>query len=108
MLAVAEIGTELVGAVREADQRQHRARGLAQCWVGACVAPELERMPGMRLHGERNVVERGEIEKQRGDLEGAGKAERAAAMDRQRRDIAAGEVDASGIGYDLARELPDQ
>src|SRR5215510_7702373 len=65
-------------------------------------------MPGMRLYGERNIVERGEVKKQRRDLERAGKAKGAALMDRQGRDIAAGEMDAPGVGRDLTRELPDQ
>jgi len=60
------------------------------------------------LHRERHVVESGKVREQRGDLERAREAERAAAVGRQRRDVAAGEPDASGIGSDLACKLPDQ
>ncbi len=45
----------------EADARERRARRLAQRGVLARVAPETERVPGMRLHRERDIVERGEI-----------------------------------------------
>ena len=44
--------------------RASAARGLAQFRLAARVAPEAERVAGMRLHGERDIVERGEIEKQ--------------------------------------------
>ena len=85
MLAVAEIGDQHVGAPAETDARQRRARGLAQLGLLARLAPEVERMPGVRLHGERHVVERGEVEKQRGDLERAREPELAAAIGRQAR-----------------------
>ena len=62
----------------------------------------------MRLHGERDVVQRGEIEEQRGDLERARQPELATAPARQRRDIAAVEANAPGVGHDLAGELADQ
>ena len=62
----------------------------------------------MGLYRQGDVVERGEIEEQRGELERAGKTELAAAKDRQSRDVAAFETDASGVGSDLAGELPDQ
>ncbi len=108
MLAVAEIGAALVGAVREADLRQRRARRLAQLGLCARIAPEAERMTGMRLHRQRHIVERGEIEKQRGDLERAREPERAALMDRQRGDVATVKADCARVGCDLAGELSDQ
>ena len=69
------LATSTSRAVGEADARQRRARGLAQLGLAARVAPEAEGMAGMRLHGERHVVERGEIGEQRGDLERAREAE---------------------------------
>src|SRR5262245_18607603 len=107
MLAVAEIGTALVCAMRKANLRQHLSRRLTQLGFLARIAPEAERMTGMRLHRQCHIVEGGEIEKQRGDLERAREPERATLMDRQRRDVAIGEEDAAGIGCNLARELPD-
>ena len=62
----------------------------------------------MRLHGERHIVEDGEIREQRGDLERAGEAELAAPIGRQRGDVVAVEMDAAGVGRELARELADQ
>ena len=78
MLAVAHAGDDGIGAVGEADAGERGARGLAQLGLAARVAPEVERVAGMRLHGERDVVERGEVEEQRGDLERAREPELAA------------------------------
>ena len=92
----------------EPDARERGARRLAQRGLLARRTPETEGMPGMRLHGERHVVERGEIGKQRGDLERAGEPEPAAAIGRQRGDVAAAEANAAGVGRELADELADQ
>ena len=59
--------------------------GVAQLSFPAGVAPEAKRVTGMGLHGERHVVERGEIEEQGGDLERAGEAKLTAAIDRAAR-----------------------
>src|SRR5260370_37325919 len=65
-------------------------------------------MTGVSLHGERDVVERGEIGKQRGDLEGAREPERAAAIGRQHGDVEARKADAALVRRDLACELADK
>ena len=52
----------------------------------------------MRLHGQRHIVEGGELAQHRGDLEGARQAEPHPRMRRQARDVAAGELDGAGIG----------
>ena len=62
----------------------------------------------MRLHGERNIVERGEIVEQRSDLERAREPELAAPVDRQGGDVMAVEADAAGIRRDLAGQFADQ
>ena len=80
--------TRHAGAVGEPDAVERRQRGLAQFRLSARVAPEPERMAAMRLHGERDIVERGEVGKQRGDLKRAREAEPAAAVDRQPGDVA--------------------
>jgi hypothetical protein len=108
VLAVAHARDHHVLAPGKADAREQLARGLAQDGLLAGVAPEPERMPVVRLHRQRHVVERGEIVEQRGDLERARQPERAAAVNRQRRDVRAGEADAAGVGRDLAGQLADQ
>src|SRR6516165_12541062 len=108
MLAMAEIGDEDVGPAGKSYARERCTRGRAQLRLAARVAPEAKGVTGMGLHGERHVVEDGEIEEQRGDLERAGEAELAAAVGRQGGHVAAFETDAPGIGGDLAGELADQ
>ena len=76
VLAVAQVGDDRIGAVGEADAGERGARGLAQLGLAARVAPEAEGVAGMRLHGERHVVERREVEEQRGDLERAREPQR--------------------------------
>src|SRR6187397_525573 len=65
-------------------------------------------MPGMRLNGQCHVVKNRKVEKKRRDLERTRETERAARRHRQRRDIAAGKLDAAGIGRELSAELRDQ
>src|SRR5205809_879478 len=78
VLAVTEFRGEHVGARREAHTIERGKRRPAQRGIVARIAPETKRMPGVRLDGEGDVVERGEIEKQRGDLKRAREPERAA------------------------------
>lgn len=63
-----DLGGEHRGAGIETDAVEHRPRRRAQFRVAARGAPEAERMPRMRLHRQRDVVEHGEIQEQRGDL----------------------------------------
>ena len=81
---------------------------LAQGRVAPRVSPEAERVAGMRLHRERDIVERGEIGKQRGDLERARQPEPAPAIGGKRGDVAAVEADAAAFGCNLAGQQPDQ
>ncbi len=62
----------------------------------------------MRLRGQRDIVCGGEIEQQRGDLERARQAQRAAAIGRQMRDVAAGHGNTAGVRREMSRELADQ
>jgi hypothetical protein len=72
-----------VGARLQAHAIERRARKCAQLGVAPRISPEAERVPGMGLHRQRHIVERGEIRKQRCDLERARETERAAIMARQ-------------------------
>ncbi len=105
---MAEIGDDDVGAAGKPYARERCPGGRAQLRFAARVAPEAKRVTRMRLHGERHVVEDGKIEEQRGDLERSSQAELAAAVGGQRRHVAAFEMDAPGVGGDLAGELADQ
>src|SRR4051794_26944224 len=62
----------------------------------------------MRLRCERDIVGGGEVEQQRGDLERARKAERAAAIRRQESNVAAAERNAAGVRREMPGELTDQ
>ena len=103
------LATTRIGAVGEADARERRARRLAQLALAARVAPEAEGVAGVRLHGERHVVERREVEEQRGDLERAREPEAGCAARPAAPVMSlAGEADAAGVGRDLAGQLADQ
>jgi hypothetical protein len=65
-------------------------------------------MAGMRLDRERDIVERAEFRKQRGDLKRTRQPDLAAPVHRQRRDIAGIEADVAAVRRDLAGQLPDQ
>ena len=62
----------------------------------------------MGLRGERDIVDRGKIRQQRGDLERARQPEPAALVGRQPGDVAAGELDGAGIRHQLSGQLADQ
>ena len=62
----------------------------------------------MGLHGERDIVERGEIGKQRGDLKRARQPEPASSIGGMAGDVAAVEADAAAIGCNLAAQQRDQ
>src|SRR4029434_2287817 len=105
---MAEVGDADAATPGKSDTRQRRPRGRAQLRITTCIAPEAKGVPGMGLYRESEVVEGGAVAEQRGDLERAGKAELAAAKDRQGGDVVAFETDASGIGDDFAGEFAEQ
>ena len=53
----------------KADPIERGARRIAQLGFAPRRTPEPERMPGMGLNGQRDIIERGEMRKQRRDLE---------------------------------------
>ena len=108
VFAMTHVGDRRVGPRAKPDAPERRAGGFAQFRLLARVAPEVERMSGVRLYGERDIVERGEIEEQRGDLERAREPAQAALPGGQRRDVLSGEADAAGLRGKLTGQLPDQ
>ena len=62
----------------------------------------------MRLRRQRDIVERGEIGQQRGDLERARQPERAALVAWHPGDFLAGKSNGAGIRQQLSGELADQ
>ena len=103
-----ELGDDDVAPPGEPDTRKRCARRVAQLRLAARVTPEAKRVTGVGLHGKRHIIERGEIEKQRGDLERTRQAELAAPIYRQRGDIEAVETNAPRIGSNFARELGNE
>src|SRR5664280_2855677 len=108
MLAVTQDRRRPVRTVAQAHPGEQRTPWLAQFRFGSRIAPEMKRMAGVGLHRQCDIVEHAEIEEQRGDLERARQAQRAAPIHRQRGDVVAGKTDAAGIGPQLANELGDQ
>ena len=95
LLAVREIGGQLIGLVEQAHGLQH-GFGLADDVV--IVAVVLEHAPAVppRLRGDAHVLERGGIGEDVGDLVGAGDALLRDAIGRQPGDVLAVEDDATG------------
>ena len=90
LLAMAQFARRATsGAMSEPDALQRGPRGVAQVRLLAGVAPEAEGVAVMRLRRQRDIVDRGEVRQQRGDLERARQPERAAALGRQAGDVAA-------------------
>ena len=108
LLAVAQGGHRDIGALFESDPGERGAPGLAEQPFLAGVAPEMEGMTVMGLRRQRDIVERGEVGKQRGDLKRARQPERAAAIRRQPGDVPAGKVHGAGMRQQLPGELADQ
>src|SRR3970282_2015160 len=108
LLAVRQVGGEHVGARAEADFLEHGARRIAEHPLRARRAPEAEIVAGVRLHGEPDVAQRGEVAVYAGDLERAREAAARALRRRQARHVLAREADAAGVGPQVARELADE
>src|SRR4029079_18893524 len=64
--------------------------------------------PGAGEDGERDVLQRGEVQVDAGDLERAGEAAARAAGRGKPRDVLAGESDPAGIRAHAARKLADE
>ena len=108
MLTVAHVGDDLIRARRQAGAGERGAGRFAQHAFFAGILPEVERMAGMRLYRQSHVIERGEIQEQRCDLERACESQCATLIDGQVGDIAAVEMHAAGVRRNFAAQLPDQ
>src|ERR1051325_9410107 len=97
-----------MGPVFKPDLGQGRKCRLAQKRVAPCRLQEAEAVSGLRLHRQRDILERGELAKDRGDLERAADAEGGAARRAEPRYVSAGEADRTGIGAKLAGGFGDQ
>ena len=84
LLAVREIGGELVGLAAQADRLQHGFGLLDDVAIGAVVAQHAPAVPA-RLRGDADVLERGGVGQDVGDLVGAGDALAGDAVGRQAR-----------------------
>ena len=109
VLAVAHAGDHGVGAMADADALERRARGLAQLGSSARASRQKwNEWPAWACTASATFSQRGEVRKQRRDLERAREPEQAAVIDRQRGDVLSVEHDAAGVRDDLAGELADQ
>jgi hypothetical protein len=105
---MAEPGHQHIGTMGETDPVERGMRGIAQALLLARIGEEAERGAGMRLRRERDIVGGGEIEQQRGDLERACQAQRAAAIGRQIGDVAPRQRYGAGMRLQMPGELADQ
>ena len=87
---------------------EDRVRRIAQARVLAGRPPEPEARPGVRLHRERDVVERGEVAVDAGDLERPREAAVRARRRAERGDVFAGEPDVPAVRPQIAGELADE
>ena len=94
-------------AARPTSSRPRRA-GSRRLWSRAHVGQEAEGMAGMRLHGQRHVVERGELAQHRGDLERAARPSRTRACVGRRVMSRPAKWMRAGVGREVAGELADQ
>src|SRR5688572_29967315 len=103
-----QIGGLYMAAAVKPDLLQHTPRWSGTRRIGARVAPETEAVPRLRLHSERDVLERAEFGVNTGDLERACEATARSLRRGQRRHVLAGESDHPAIGEDRTGELPNE
>src|SRR6266516_3828495 len=90
------------------DPVQGGQRRLTEVAFLSGLAPEIERVTVMRLRGQRDIVDRGEVEQQRGDLKRARQPERAAAIRRHAGDVLTRKANGAGMRKQLPNQLADQ
>ena len=108
LFAVAQLRDHDVGAMLEPDPVERRLRRLAERFFLAGIAQEAKRVTVAGLRRQRDIVGRGEVRQQRGDLEGARQPELAALPGRQMGDVLAGKTDGAGARAQLSDQLADQ
>src|SRR5262249_60669313 len=72
------------------------------------IEPEVKRMSAMRLHRKSDIIERGEVRKQRCHLKGARQPQLTAPIDRQVCDFLTVETDAPVIRRNFSGQLTNQ
>src|ERR1051325_2931023 len=92
LLAMREISRENLASLRQSKIVEGLLRGLDQRRIAAGVAPEPEAVPGVRLNGERHVLQHPEVWRDAGDLERACKPEARAPRRGKGGDVGAGEA----------------
>ena len=107
-LAVREVARRRVGARGETCRFDCFPRGDNQRRVAARRAPEAEGMAESGLHGERGMIEYGEIRHERGDLERARNPHSRTTMRRLRRDVAPVQADFAGVRTQQALQLRNE
>src|SRR5262249_60762349 len=95
------------GAPAEPARLERGARGVAERRLDAGPPPEREARSGVRLDGQRDVVEGREVAEDARHLERARQASSRAVRRVQPRDVVIGEPDRARVGSKVARELAD-
>src|SRR5436305_10630749 len=101
-LAMAEVGHESGRTLGETSPRQRRMRRFTQLDFASRIAPETKRMPAVCLNGKGNIVEGGELWKQRCNLKRTRQTELASPINRKVRDFLTVKVDAAADRHDLS------
>src|SRR5258705_10180003 len=95
-------------ALGKTDIGKCSQRRLVQAGLGRGATEDAVARAGARLHGEGDVLERGEAWKDRAHLEGSRQAECGAGMYGQARYVASVELDCSRVRSDQPGNLVDQ
>src|SRR5262249_62254358 len=105
---MAEVGDRGGRTFGKSHSCKRHLRRFAQFGFALGIAPEVKRMSAMRLHRKGDIVERGEVRKQRCHLKGARQPQLAALIDRQVRDFLTVETDAPAIRRNFSGQLTNQ
>ena len=92
----------------EAEKSERLHGLLVEPGVARRVAEEAQARSRPRLHGERDILERGEARQDRGDLKAPHEAAAGARVHRQAGHLLAVEDDAPAVARERARELVDE
>src|ERR1051325_12014029 len=97
-----------VSASGKPDDAKRSECRVAQARILTGGAPKTEAVPSPGLNRQRDIVERGELAEDAGDLERARDAERSAARRAQPRYVSSRETDCARVRFEFTRALADQ